>query len=286
METDKTQNNQQKKDKNGDFEQYIKLVQVLNELLDNDSVKQIYSDLLKPGSQQLGKAIGNLIGVGNTALAFMNESSRESFAYVLKKFKQKLEDVPPEKVVPVSPELGVPILESLSYIRDETLTELFLNLLSSASVEDTVSSAHPSFVHVIKNITADEARILIHILEVEFIPYETLRVHFKNKTFLDDHYRCTTLEKNVELVFTQNDHIYLYNLTGLGLLRPHDDAEFPDPQYYKEIEKVHNPKIKETKKIKGVKKIERIRGYYTLNSYGKLFCQACDIQNLTFPQPE
>ena len=48
-------------------------------LIPKELLKEIYGDLLKPGVSQVGKAIGTLIGLGNTILwplLLLNESAR------------------------------------------------------------------------------------------------------------------------------------------------------------------------------------------------------------------
>lgn len=116
---------------------------------------EIYGDLAKPGVKQVGKALGTVLGLGNTVLwpiHWANEHSRLYLEKNLEEYRVLLEHVPEEKIVPVAPEIGVPIAEKLTYVRDVKLADLYVTLLAKASNIDTISEAHPSFVNVINNL--------------------------------------------------------------------------------------------------------------------------------------
>ena len=116
---------------------------------------QLYGDLAKPGVAQVGKALSTVLGLGNTILwpiQLLNERARIRLESNLERFRQKVSQIPLEKVTPVAPEIGVPIAEKLSYVADRDLRELYTNLLAKASNVDTVSQAHPSFVNVLRNL--------------------------------------------------------------------------------------------------------------------------------------
>jgi Abortive infection alpha len=128
-------------------------LQVANEALKIPSLLvEIYGDLARPGVRQVGKALETVIGLGNTALwpiAWANERSRIALERNLEKYREALESVPEEKIVPVAPEIGVPVAEKLQYVREDRLSDLYVRLLASASNVDRLSFAHPSFVNVI-----------------------------------------------------------------------------------------------------------------------------------------
>jgi Abortive infection alpha len=78
----------------------------------------------------------------------------------LEKFRLNLEGVPAPEIIPVRPEVGVPILEKLMYVGDDELSDLYINLLSKASIVQTAKFVHPSFVSIVDNLSPDEAVIL------------------------------------------------------------------------------------------------------------------------------
>jgi len=135
---------------------------------------EIYGDLAKPGVQQVGKALGTVFGLGNTILwpiHLANERSRLYLERNLQDYRARLENLPEEKVVPVAPEIGVPIAEKLTYVRDMKLADMYVTLLTKASNVDTVADAHPSFVNIINNLSPDEAQLLEVFVEDEDVEF-------------------------------------------------------------------------------------------------------------------
>ena len=126
-------------------------------------LKEIYGDALKPGVSQVGKALGTVLGLGTTVLLpiyWANERSRMVVEKTLEKFRLSLEGVPEPQIIPVRPEVGVPILEKLMYVTDDELSDLYINLLSKASTAQSVRFVHPSFVSIVNNFSSDEALLL------------------------------------------------------------------------------------------------------------------------------
>ena len=85
---------------------------------------EVYRDLAKPGVQQVGKALGTVLGLGNTILwpiHLINEKSRLALESNLERYRVKLEHVSQEDICSVAPEIGVPIAEKLSYVTNDTI---------------------------------------------------------------------------------------------------------------------------------------------------------------------
>ena len=81
-------------------------------------LKEVYGDLAKPGVSQVGKALSAVLGLGNTVLYplhLINEKTRITLESNLQKYREKLKNIPDEKIIPVPPEIGVPIAETVSY---------------------------------------------------------------------------------------------------------------------------------------------------------------------------
>ena len=129
-------------------------------------LKEIYGDLAKPGVSQVGKALSAILGLGNTILwpiLLFNERAKIALEENLEKYREQLKNIPNEQISKVPPELGVPIVEKLSYINDEQLSDLYINLLAKSSSIDFSHVAHPSFVNVINAFSPDEALLLQYI---------------------------------------------------------------------------------------------------------------------------
>src|SRR5262245_16064685 len=124
---------------------------------------EIYGDLAKPGVRQAGIALETVIGLCNTVLLpirIANAWAQIVFNRNIEKYAEEIKHLPEEKVASVPPEIGVPILERLSYVTNEELSDLYVNLLAKASCVDTAQFAHPGFVNIVNNLSPDEAVLL------------------------------------------------------------------------------------------------------------------------------
>ena len=239
-------------------------------------LEQVYKDMLQPGAQQAGKAIGTVLGLANTALVpieWINERCRLGLARNLETYRQKMEHVPVDSAIPVRPEIGVPIIEKLSYYTDETLSELFINLLATASAKDTVHLAHPGFIRVIEHLSPDEARLLLQFKESDWFTYivlDELREEFPEISEAGSFYFGA--KSGLTLDYSNNLEIYEANLEGLGLLAPvipphkYDRDEGFDriQQLVHELSlDIHHPQF------------PVCWGYMMITPYGRMFVNVC-----------
>ena len=243
---------------------------------------EIYGDLARPGVRQVGKALENVLGFGNTILwpiAWANERSRIALESNLERYRVRMEQVPQEKVIAVAPEIGVPIAEKLAYVRDEKLCDLYVQLLATASNTDTLGNAHPSFANVISNLSPDEAKLLEFFANKDELVYVLAHAVDPN----DGKYNVLSgalvagavTEK---LTFPKNVDPYLSNLAGLGLLAMRDDRWLHDPAAYEQIESVYRlafmVQIAKDPKLKD-RQLKFVNGVIYLTSFGENFIQAC-----------
>lgn len=247
-----------------------------------DLAKEFYGDLAKPGLSKAGKALETVIDTGNTILLpikLLNETSRLRFDNYMKKYKERIESIPDDKICTVPPEIGVPILDSLTYTTNEEIAELFLNLLATASSSQMVSNAHPKFIEIIKSLSFDEAKIIQYFNKKlgRFIPFVTC-VGIENDVQTVLYKRGTGIEKLIDLEYEKNILIYMNNLVSLGILEispENRQADSPEPPY-KELVSIYSKKIPEATKEKynvGYKK-----GYYEISRFGVFFIKACCIK--------
>jgi hypothetical protein len=191
-------------------------------------LEKIYVDLLQPGFKQVGKALETVLGLGNTCLLpiqMFNKKTEALFITHIQKYQKKMASIHEDKVVPAIPELAVPIIDHFTYVSDEVLSDLYENLLVSASSMDTVGFAHPGFIRVIEQLSPDEAKLLLYFRDTDF----ALWAYWDVTTMADGErvrfgvpYRVLAPES---LTFPDNMEVYLANLQGLGLLQRIDQNE-------------------------------------------------------------
>lgn len=241
----------------------------------------LYKDTLQPSVQALGKALVNTIEFCTTPMLlckFGSEAAKLNFKNRLDRYAEKLQTIQEEQSLPVNPQIGIPILDRLTYTTNDEVAELFLNLLVKASSIETVNQAHPAFIKIIESLTPDEALVLDHLKSEIYIPFISLHgrkgdeaaghiVIYNNQTKLKD---------IVSLQFSDNLGTYLDNLTSLGILFRHDDVWLSDEAIYSDLyERYYYEGIENGLIEAGLyKTFERGKGIYKITDFGKSFIQA------------
>lgn len=199
---------------------------LFNKSSESGLLKEIYSDIAQPGVKKVGIALETVLDFGNTLLIpikLMNEKSKINFVNHMNRYKEKIENIESNKLATVPPEIGVPILEKLTYTTSDVVAELFLNLLTKASSIDTSAPAHPRFIDIVSNVSVDEAKIIeyLTINNLYSIPFIIFKASQVNDHSLFSHSKLdrTGLEKILTFLYPNNVNLYIDNLVSLGILR-------------------------------------------------------------------
>lgn len=275
-----------------------------------DDVKGVvhaaYNDILHPSMQLVGKSLGSTLEFFLTPFAglqFVNDKVKANLQHRLQQYSDKLQQIPQEKQCEVHPELGVPILQRLSYTTNDDVAELFLELLASASNLDKVGLAHPSFISIIDRLSPDEARILVYLkntsdFRIPYVhikarrkdkPFSEMNIDFKNldfknfdfgqidTSFIDVLKWVTIVPLKVSLDFKDNIILYWANLISCGLLK--DEYGFSlnhVVEQYEEIEKfIKLDEIRQMYASNEYSVVETERCFFSTTGLGKQFLQAC-----------
>ena len=241
---------------------------------------EIYRDLAKPGVQQVGKALGTVFGLGNTILwpfHLINEKSRMVLEANLERYRVKLEHASQEEICPVVPEIGVPIAEKLSYITDETISDMYLELLARASLSHTASVAHPSFVNIIENLSPDEAVLLQTVQhQLDGIPFIEVRFQMKSEQkWLTLHPMILQEKYYAALEYPDNLPAYVSNLVGLGIFEVQYDVHLDLNEIYNELEEFGKKHWSSFDEIDSRREVTSSRGRIMITGFGRLFLSAC-----------
>ncbi|HEY1129151.1 MAG TPA: DUF4393 domain-containing protein [Roseateles sp.] len=247
-------------------------------------LETIYADLAQPGVRQVGKALETSLGLGNTLLipiSLVNERARILFTQNMDKYRKEMETVPEDEVIPAAPEIAVPIIEKLTYVSDEKLSDLYTKLLASASDKRRVKNAHPSFVNVINNISPDEAILLPRIYREGRVPYLTALAQRIGEPGTISLGNATEDRLAEGLVFEENVSAYLANLSGLGILEVDRTRWLKDVTRYEALEKDATPLIelqmRSTPHLRD-RELHFQRGIVEITAYGIVFITACGHQ--------
>ena len=132
-------------------------------------VKEIYTDVLRPSFQALGKAgegVMKFVALPFRFLGMTAEELEEKYkAFIVK----ALSKVGEEKRQSPTAAIAGPLLEHVKYVFDneqeKIVEEMFAELLSNACNWDKCAVVHPSYVYVLQQITWLEAVIMKRLYE-------------------------------------------------------------------------------------------------------------------------
>ena len=246
----------------------------------SESTNGILNALFLPATKQVGMALGNTLGLINTAtlpFRFINVYSQENF----KRFADKVKYIPEEKIKEVEPEIAIPLIEKLSYTSNSDLAEAYANLLAKASNKDDVDLVHPGFINKINSMAPDEIRILEYLKDKNDIEYIFFRVKNDQQTKWNLGYKLTGLE-NIFGLTSEKIQIHIENLISLNILEDKEGVWFNvEDGYNKLIELYKDTEIEyknfiEANEHYGKGRILFIgKSYYKVTTIGQTFIKAC-----------
>lgn len=279
----------------------------LGKLSDNgiELIKTIYPDAIQPSAQKIGKALETVFGLGNTILLpvkLLNEKTNLLFKTHMKKYEEKLLKHSEEEIISVSPDIGLPIIDRLTYLTNEEIAELFIDFLVSASLSTSTNQAHPRFITILNSISVDEARIIKYFYEKEidnipFIDYQIKvnKIHEPTKylkplteteIIIPVLENITNLQNNIEFMSNENINFYLSNLESLGILIKIERPLLKNEDIYTIINQNSESTIEQIKhneypnlKIDYPNHeliVDQIHGTYLLSDLGKIFIRICN----------
>lgn len=243
-------------------------------------LESLYGDLAQPGVRAIGQALGTALEFCTSLLLpikLLNEKFKLNFAKRLNEYKTKLEAIPEDKRCEVHPQIGLPIIEKLTYTTCDEIADLFTSLLASASSTDTANTAHPAFISMIERMSPDEARILEYLKDKENIEYCDINARSNQTSGYNTIFEhVTMIEDDVVLIYPKNTNAYLANLVSLGILRDEKGTFRMDKTQYNRIrKKCHIEELTEKLVPTLHKSIEVEESYYQVTPFGRLFIQAC-----------
>lgn len=241
----------------------------------------VYQDAFQPFAKQVGKAgdtIGQTLNVCLGPLEGMLWGYGKIAKFLQKKVGEKLKDVPPENIQTPAPHIAVPAIEALRYTgHEESLADMYVNLLASSMNTEKAESAHPAFVDMIKNMCPDEAKIMklfasqrrFAIVDVHLVVQDGYLIANRCLTLVGVHAGC---EKN------HMTASYVDNLNRLGLLSVDKESRLADEKLYAAI--VGHPNVKYILESydKQNSKYNVVKYQVAVTDLGGHFLKACSVE--------
>ncbi|UOF21936.1 DUF4393 domain-containing protein [Pseudomonas syringae] len=241
----------------------------------------IYDDAVQPVAKQIGKSletVGKLVNVALAPVGLLVWGYDQFEDFIKTKVADRLKDVPPEDIITPKANVAGPAIEALRYTgHEESLSDMYANLLASAMNKSTADGAHPAFVEIIKQMTPDEAKLMSLFLERRPFPIVSIRAEVKEDNSGITFVRNLSLfgdEANLEVkVFVPS---YLDNLSRLGLISIHSGESYTDPGMYDELEGSELVKKRYAEAAALPERVPRlVRGFIRLTNLGVQFGVIC-----------
>lgn len=249
----------------------------------------VYQDVIQPAAKEVGTALQtvaktiHIVLAPISALVWGYEQIKD---FVSTKVAEKLKDVPPENIAPPKPNVAGPALESLKYTgHEETLRDMYANLLAASMDTRTASGAHPSFVEIIRQLTPDEARIIRLFALPRAFPLVDVRWDYKTQTETESggqdvlvNFSLLGYEAGCE--FPHLTPTYIDNICRLGLAEVPALFRYTAPGVYDPLE--NHPEVLQAKKrIEANEKLRASveRKGLRITELGKQFCHVCVVSH-------
>lgn len=191
--------------------------EVAGKALESKVIEKAYDDGVSPAFKELGKIGADLAKTARLILAPFQLTA--SFQDRLEAFLRNLNArVQEENRVSIPAEIAGPAFESMRYLEEEsTLWKMFEELLIKSADKNSIYVAHPSFVHIIKQLTRDEAYILYKLTQSDFEITDTLDLNKALNRFENLKVERSTIPES-ELISPASVSIYYAHLESLSLV--------------------------------------------------------------------
>jgi hypothetical protein len=241
----------------------------------------VYDDVVQPAAKEIGKGLQTIAKTVHVVLAPVSAlvwGYDQVKDFVSTKVADRLKNVKPEDIVTPKPNVAGPILEALKYTgHEDSLSDLYANLLAASMDKNTASNAHPAFAEIIKQLTPDEAKLVgLFALNMPF-PLLKVRAEFKDGNGgYDVLVNFSTLGQQAGCEHLDLVPTYIDNLCRLGLAEVPQFLEYKAAGVYDALEQ--SPVVQATKqRIESVPnqtaKIQR-KGL-AVTQLGKQFARIC-----------
>lgn len=223
---------------------------IVDKVIDNSEgvALEIYKDTLQPSTQPIGAVLSYLPRTIRLAFSKWEKwiiNGEESLRITAEMLKDRISQIPENKIVEPEAYVAVPAIQQIAYCQNnDTLRELYANLLASSMNSDKKWQVHPSFVDIIKQITPDEAKIINFIpsFKKNLLPLIDVKLYDKNANGKVGHQLFITNFTTVGLDIIENPMnicSYIDNLVRLNILEIPATYHLTNTELYKPLE--NNP---------------------------------------------
>lgn len=228
----------------------------LDKLLPIKVIEKAYDDAISPAAKEVGKAARDIVKTGRLLLAPFQLAAtfQDRFERTLKRIRSK---VPEERQKEPPAEVVGPALRQMQFLdEDNPLWKMFEELLTRAIDTEAAERVHPSFAHLISQLSRDEAVILYKLRgDQAFSVVDTMDYHRGTNRFFNRKLEHSTLP-TADLEHPGQMDMYYSHLESLSLVTWPIERQEPIMQGLEQT---------------GVRRYSTMR----LTEFGRLFVSVC-----------
>ena len=228
----------------------------IDKLLPAKIIEKVYDDVASAPAKEASKIAVDLVKTARLFLAPIQLAAafQDRFERLLERVRNR---VPETRQVQAPGEVVGPAVQHMRYLDDTSpLWQMFEELLTSSVDAESIATVHPSFAHLISQISRDEAIILYRLRSVEFKIVDVLDLNEREGRFENRKVEESTIPTSELLLPDQlglsYSHLYFLSL-----------VEWP-------VDK-QDPILDDQRRQTGVRRYSTMR----LTEFGKLFVSAC-----------
>ncbi|WP_252061153.1 DUF4393 domain-containing protein [Acinetobacter sp. AHP123] len=255
-------------------------------------IHELYKDMAQPAARNVGLALGAITSVGlflHLLTSWGTDRLNLCLKNNLEEYADRIKKIPPEDITEAPPEVAIPIIEKLSYVTNEELRSLYIELLAKASIKEENDKAHPSFINIINSLSPDEAILLKYFKENPSISPSYFFETFTKKSEAFAHFLSNNKRNQpgkffgppelVELQFPHNLSGYLENFEGLGIIYM-TESNSAQVKMFRDIEETINRNLDRAGiqvhrlSLLSYSRLNEQRQSLYVTNYGKLFIKA------------
>lgn len=228
----------------------------LGKLIPKEVIEKVYDDAVSDPAKEVGKLGVDVVKTARLLLAPLQvlAAGQDRLEAMLKRIRHR---VPEERQIEAPPELVGPTLEKMRYLDDKSeLWRMYEEVLTKSVDSEAADAIHPSFPHIISQLSRDEAWMLYRLRDQGFTVIDTMDLNRETNRFENRKIEESELPVD-ELFLPDQINLYYSHLESLSLV---------------------NWPVREQTPIKdedGRQTGTRRRSKMRLTDFGKLFVAAC-----------
>ena len=249
---------------------------------------------IKEAGSNVAESLAILSGVIKNVLlplAALNFGVEKARTYFTTRFvddlSDKVKDIPQSEIVEPKASIVGPVLQGLAFSFEEAeLREMYLSLLARSMDGRTASRTHPSFVDIIRQLTAEEAALIKIILGNEQTSIIELRRQTASEGYRVKARHVINLIDPVSGVRYENEMLpaFIENWIRLGLVDVDYNSYLMNEQKYYSWIPTH-PKYLEVKaavdlEVDKTLSVDVVNGIMTRTYFGSTFCEIIGIEDI------